>query len=410
MPLYSYKGQSATSGKSIKGVIQAENIRDAKTKIRKMDIFVLEVLEDKRAHGAEAGAGLWAKLTRKPPKQEDIALATKQFAILLRSGVDINDALRAISDQVENAELQAIYLKIRELVSEGKSLSEAHSKFPKVFTAIYINMIAAAERSGALPLVMQRLSDFIFDQIEIKRKVVGALTYPLMMVVMAIAVVLYLFIKIMPQLTSSFSSLNVTLPWYTIMMNNISAVIQHWWIIFLSSLAFLIVAVFYYSKTPSGRQRIDMILFRMPIFGVLTQKITISRFAKTLSTILVSGVRIIEALQLTRRVVGNSVVENAIDQSVVKIQDGDKLATALDKTGIFPPMVIHMLRTGEKTGKLEEMLTNIAGIYDDDVENQITITTRLIEPAMMVFMAGVVSMMVLAVIGPMMAAMQQLSG
>lgn len=409
MPLYSYKGQSATSGKSIKGVVQAENLRDAKTKIRKMDIFVLEINEDQRAQGAEAGAGIWAKLTRKPPKQEDIALATKQFAILLRSGVDINDALRAISDQVENAELQAVYLKIREFVSEGKSLSEAHSQFPKVFSSIYINMIAAAERSGALPLVMQRLSDFIFYQIEIKRKVLGALTYPFMMVIMAIVVVLYLFLKVMPQLTASFASLKVTLPWYTILMNNISSAIQHWWVTFFSVLGMLIVALLYYSKTPKGRQRLDIVLFRMPIFGILTQKITVSRFSKTLSTILASGVRIIEALQLTRKVVGNSVVENAIDQSIVKIQDGDKLATALDKTGIFPPMVIHMLRTGEKTGKLEEMLTNIAGIYDDDVENQITITTRLIEPAMMIFMASVVFMMVLAVIGPMMAAMQQLS-
>lgn len=409
MPLYSYKGQSATSGKSVKGSIQAENMRDAKTKIRKMDIFVLDILEDQRAQGAEAGATLWAKLTRKPPKQEDIALATKQFAILLRSGVDINDALRAISDQVENAELQAIYLKIREFVSEGKSLSEAHSKFPKVFSSIYINMIAAAERSGALPLVMQRLSDFIFYQIDIKRKVLGALTYPLMMVVMAILVVLYLFVKVMPQLTTAFSSLNVTLPWYTIMMNHISAAIQHWWVLFFSCVGILVVFLTYYSKTLQGRQRIDIILFRMPIFGILVQKIAVSRFAKTLSTILTSGVRIIEALQLTRRVVGNSVVENAIDQSIVKIQNGDKLATALEKTAIFPSMVIHMLRTGEKTGKLEEMLTNIAGIYDDDVESQIAITTRLIEPIMMIFMAGVVFMMVLSVIGPMMAAMQQLS-
>ncbi len=408
MPLYTYKGQSSASGKTVKGSIQAENLRDAKAKLRKQKIFILKLEEDSQARAAQADSTLWSKLTRKPPKPEDLALATKQFAILMNSAVDINESLRAIADQVENAELKAIYVRIRELVSEGKSLSAAHREFPKVFNSIYVNMIGAAEKSGALGVVLQRLSDFMYYQIEIKRKVVGALTYPALMVVMALVVVLYLFIKVMPQLTESFASLDVTLPWYTIWMNNISTAIQNWWIVTLIFILLSVVGVVYASKTEKGRQKIDSILFNLPIFGILIQKVAVSRFAKTLSTILTSGVRIIEALHLTRKVVGNSVMEDAIDEAIVKVQDGDKLAAALEKTGIFPTMVIHMLRTGEKTGKLEEMLKNIADIYDDDVDNQITITTRLIEPAMMIFMAVVVFMMVLAVIGPMMAAMQQL--
>jgi len=408
MPLYKYKGQSGISGKTVKGTVQAENLRDAKVKLRKQKIFVLNIKENSQAKMAQEGGGFWSALTRKPPKPEDLAIATKQFAILMKAGIDINDALRAVADQVENAELKSVYVRIRELVSEGKSLSEAHRQFPKIFTTIYVNMIGAAERSGALPTVLQRLSDFMFYQIEIKRKVVGALTYPALMVVMAIAVVLYLFIKVMPQLTESFKSLDVVLPWYTILMNNISEVIQRWWLIALIFLGITIAGFIYASKTEKGRQRIDSMLFNVPIFGPLIQKVTLSRFSKTLSTILNSGVRIIEALQLTKRVVGNTVVEEAIGQAITRVQDGDKLATALDKTGIFPSMLLHMLKTGEKTGRLEDMLTNIADIYDDDVDNQITLTTRLIEPAMMIFMAGVVFMMVLAVIGPMMSAMQQL--
>ncbi|KAB8039497.1 hypothetical protein GCL60_04375 [Silvanigrella paludirubra] len=408
MPMYSYRGQNSKTGKKIKAYIEAESPKDAKLKLKKQNIYVLEMKVDNRSSAAEGKSGIIAILNRKPPKQEDIAVATKQFAILLRSAVDINDALRAISEQVENEELKSVYIKMRELVSEGKSLSDAHKNFPKVFTNIYTNMIAAAEKAGALPLVMQRLSEFITYQIEIKRKVVGALTYPALMVVMAIAVVIYLFVKVMPQMTKSFTTLKVTLPWYTILMNDISNWMQDWWLICILFLAGIGFAIYSWSKTEKGRYKIDLFMYTAPIFGPLIQRVTVSRFSKTLSTILSSGVRIVEGLQLTRKVVGNTVMEKALDEAIIKVQDGDKLATALERTGRFPTMVIHMLRTGEKTGQLEEMLVNISDVYDEDVNNQIVATTRLIEPAMMVFMAVIVFMMVMAVIGPMMAAMNQL--
>ncbi|APJ03276.1 type II secretion system F family protein [Silvanigrella aquatica] len=408
MPMYFYRGQHSKTGKKIKAYIEAESPKDAKLKLKKQSIYVIEMRLDSRASAAEGNTSIIAILNRKPPKPEDIAIATKQFAILLRSAVDINDALRAISEQVENEELKSVYIKIRELVSEGKSLSDAHKNFPKVFSSIYINMIAAAEKAGALPLVMQRLSEFISYQIEIKRKVVGALTYPALMVVMAIAVVIYLFVKVMPQMTKSFSTLKVTLPWYTIIMNDISTWLQDWWLICIILLLGTLFALYSWSKTEKGRYKVDLFIYTAPIIGPLIQKVTVSRFSKTLSTILSSGVRIVEGLQLTRKVVGNTVMEKALDEAIVKVQDGDKLATALERTGRFPTMVIHMLRTGEKTGQLEEMLVNISEVYDEDVNNQIVATTRLIEPAMMIFMAIIVFMMVMAVIGPMMAAMNQL--
>jgi general secretion pathway protein F len=408
MPMYSYKGQFAKTGKKVKAYIEAESPKDAKLKLKKQGIYVLEMKIDDRANSAQSSTSFLAKLNRKPPKQEDIAVATKQFAILLRSAVDINDALRAISEQVENEELKSVYIKIRELVSEGKSLSDAHKNYPKVFSSIYTNMIAAAEKAGALPLVMQRLSEFINYQIEIKRKVVGALTYPALMIVMAFAVVIYLFVKVMPQMTKSFTTLKVTLPWYTELMNDISNWMQNWWLFCISVVAAAAFGIYTWSKTPNGRYKIDLFLFTAPILGPLIQRVTISRFSKTLSTILSSGVRIVEGLQLTRKVVGNTVMEKALDEAIVKVQDGDKLATALERTGRFPTMVIHMLRTGEKTGQLEDMLVNISEVYDEDVNNQIVTTTRLIEPAMMIFMAVIVFLMVMAVIGPMMAAMNQL--
>ncbi|MBX9704252.1 MAG: type II secretion system F family protein [Silvanigrellaceae bacterium] len=408
MPLFRYLGQHATTGKKVKSFIEADSLRDAKLKIKKMNVYIVDIALDNRSSGAQSDANFISKLTRKPPTMEDIAVATKQFAILIRSAVDINDALRAVSEQVENQELKSIYIKIRELVSEGKSLSDAHNEFPKVFSPIYINMIGAAEKAGALPLVMQRLSDFIIYQIEIKRKIIGALTYPSMMFGAAILVTVYLFVKVLPSMTKSFSTLKVILPWYTVMMNNISAWLIEWWLFSLSFLAAIVVGVFSWSKTASGQYNIDRFLFSAPIVSPLIQRITISRFTKTLSTILGSGVRIVEGLQLTCKVVGNKVMEQALQEAITKVQDGDKLAVALEKTGRFPTMVIHMLRTGEKTGKLEEMLKNISDVYDEEVNNQITATTKLIEPLMMIFMATVVFLMVMAVIGPMMAAMNQL--
>ena len=223
-----------------------------------------------------------------PEKYVQPNMATKQLAILVRSAVDINDALRAISDQVEYEELRSIYIRIRELISEGKSLSEAHGQFPKVFSSIYVNMLGAAEKSGALPLVLQRLSDFIFYQIEIKRKVVGALTYPAMMIVMAILVVFFLFVKVMPGLTKSFLSLKVVLPWYSIWMNNISAWMIHWWFLSLCVVVLTVIGIMAWSKTKSGIQKLDAILFKLPVVGILIQKVALSRFSKTLSTILAS--------------------------------------------------------------------------------------------------------------------------
>jgi general secretion pathway protein F len=409
MPLFSYTGQNSSTGKKSKGAIEADSLKDARTKLRKQGVYILEIQLDQKSNTSSKGGGTFLqKLTRKPPKQEDLALATKQFSILVRAAVDISEALKAISEQVENEELKNVYLKIRESVSEGKSLSDAHKEFPKVFPAIYINMIAAAEKAGALPLVLRRLSDFTSWQIAINRKVIGALTYPAIMIVVAIGVTIFLFVNVLPKITKAFSSLKVTLPWYSVLLNSFSAWLQQYWIFCLLFLAAAIFSFIAYQKTPKGRYNVDKFLYTAPVVGEVVQRIAVSRFAKTLSTVLSSGVRIVEGLNLTRNVVGNAVLEECIDDALVRVQDGEKLAAALEKSGRFPTMVIHMLRTGEKTGKLEEMLANIAEAYDEEVDYKISSSTKLIEPFMMVFMAGLVLLIVMSVLGPMMQAMNSL--
>lgn len=409
MPLFVYSGQNSQTGKKVKSAIEADSIKDARIRLRKMGILVLDIRQDDKALSAELGGGsVLQKLTRKPPTPEDIALATKQFAILSKAAVDISESLRSISDQVENDELKSIYVKIRELVSEGKTLSYAHAQFPKVFTPIYTNMIAAAEKSGALPLVLRRLSDFMSYQIAIKRKVIGALTYPAIMILVAMGVTIFLFVNVLPKITKAFSSLKVTLPWYSVMLNDISAWLQSYWYFCIAFLVMGLVALQAWIRTPKGRYKWDRLIFTSPVIGPVIQRVCVSRFSKTLSTVLASGVRIVEALSLTRNVIGNAYLEEAVDAAIQSVQDGDKLAVSLERSGRFPVMVTHMLKTGEKTGRLEEMLQNIADAYDEEVDHKISSTTKLIEPVMMIFMAGLVFLIVMSVLGPMMQAMNTL--
>jgi general secretion pathway protein F len=408
MPLYAYVGQNAATGKKTKGAVEADSMRDARLKLRNQKIYVLDIKQDDGAAAAQKGATFLSQLTRRPPKQEDLALATKQFAILTRAAVDISEALKSISEQVDNAELRSIYVRIRELVTEGKSLSDAHREFPTVFSLLYVNMLSAAERSGALPLVLRRLSDFILYSMEIRRKVVGAITYPAIMVVVCIGVMIFLFVNVLPKMTKAFSSLKVTLPWYTVMLNSISAWMQQYWLISILCIIGMILGIAAWIRTPKGRYKFDLWMLTLPVVGPVTQKVAVSRFSKTLSTVLSSGVRIVEALTLTRNVIGNAVLEAAIDETVKRVQDGEKLAAAVEKTGRFPTMLIHMLRTGEKTGKLEEMLTNIAEAYDEEVDHQISATTKLITPILTMFIAGMVALIVAAIMGPLMQAMSSL--
>ncbi|MEY4064681.1 MAG: hypothetical protein RIR26_889 [Pseudomonadota bacterium] len=409
MPVFSYTGQNAQTGKRVKSTVDAESLKDAKLKLRKQNILVIDIKI--QALGASSPSGqqsLWERLNERAVTPEDLALATKQFAILTKAAIDVSEALRSVSEQVENPKLRIVYSKLRDSVSEGRSLSEAHKEFPDIFPSVYVNMIAAAEKSGALPVVLRRLSEFTSWQIAIKRKVVGAMITPAIMIVVAIGVTLFLFVNVLPKISKAFSSLNVTLPWYTVMLNNISAWLQdRWWMVVLA-LVVSLLAFLRWKATPQGRRQFDHFSYNLPVFGPLIQRVAVSRFSKTLSTVLSSGVRIVEGLQLTRNVVGNAVLEEAIDESVKRVQDGEKLAAAIEKTNRFPGMVVHMLRTGEKTGRLEEMLTNIAEAYDDEVDYKIEATTKLINPLMTIMIAGIVLLVVLSVLSPMMQAMNNL--
>jgi general secretion pathway protein F len=409
MPVFIYTGQNAQTGKKVKATVDSDSLKDAKLKLRRQNILVIDIKP--QAAGATSssdGQGFLARLNEKKVTPEDLALATKQFAILTKAAVDVAEALRSISEQVENPKLRVVYAKIRESVSEGKSLSDAHKEFPDIFPNVYVNMLAAAEKAGALPIVLRRLSEFTAWQIAIKRKVVGALITPAIMVVVAIGVTLFLFVNVLPKITKAFSSLKVTLPWYSIMLNNISAWLQDSWWIVVIGMILAVIGFLRWKATPNGRRQFDMFTYNMPVFGPLVQRVAVSRFSKTLSTVLSSGVRIVEGLQLTRNVVDNAVLEDAIDESIKRVQDGEKLAAAIEKTNRFPVMVVHMLRTGEKTGRLEEMLVNIAEAYDDEVDYKIEATTKLINPLMTVMIAGIVMLMVMSVLGPMMQAMNSL--
>jgi general secretion pathway protein F len=405
MALFIYKGQDSKTGKAAKGQIEASSVQEAKARLRKQKILLYSIQEDRKAGGSTSKTNFLYSLTRKPPTVEDVAFASRQMSILINASVEIGESLKSVADQCANEELKSIYYKIRDLVNEGKSLSEAHREFTKTFSSIYVNMLEAAEKAGALPIVLKRLAEYLNYQIEIKRKLINALVMPAIMILAAIAITIYLFVSVLPKITKIFGAMKLTLPWYTLLLNRVSFFLQNHWIMGTILFSALCVSLFLWSKTAKGKRTLDYFFFRAPVFGPLIQKISVSRLSKTLSTVLSSGVRIIEALKLTKSIVGNAVLEDALETTLQDVQDGYKLGQALEKTEQFPVLMIQMVKTGEKTGDLETMLMNVADVYDEEVDNQITITMKLIQPIMLILMGGLIVVIVVAVVVPMMGAM-----
>ena len=406
---YKYTAQNSKTGKRVKGQMEADSPKEVRSRLRKEGLLVIDIKEDRSAEGATSDASFWSKLNRKPPSGEDIALATKQLSILLRSGVEADSALRALVEQVENAELRSVYTRIRDLVAEGQDLATAHKEFPAVFDNIYVSMLNAGLKANSLVAVLKRLSDFLFYTIELKRKIVGAFMYPIIMLSVSGLVIIYLFVSVLPKISKALATMKVTLPWYTVMVNNISKFLQDYGLIMAPIILGIGGLFYFWIKTEAGRKKWHEFLYNAPVVGQVIQKVTLSRFANTLAILNSTGVKTIEALKLSRNVVDNAVYEEALDDCVNMVQDGLKLAQALSQTGKFPAMLIHMVRTGEKAGNVDQMLEEVVRVYDDEVDHQISVMTKSIQPIMLIMLSGIVVLIMACVMGPMFEAMQNIN-
>jgi general secretion pathway protein F len=400
MPLFEYKAIGG-DGKTSKGVVEADSQKTARQKLKKQGLLVTDI-QEKNGGAKRNGKAPALTLFGNRVNQDEVAVMTRQLASLVKANIPLVDSLSALVDQAESVALKTELSQVRESVNEGISLAKALSQSPKTFDNIYINMVEAGESSGMLGLVLLRLADLKEAQTRLKRKVVGGMTYPAIMFFVAVAVLVGIFAFVIPKLQQIFVSMNKALPLTTEILIWISVQVTTWWPAMLIGSGLSFYGFLRWINTPKGRERWDRFKLVAPIFGRITRMMAITRFAGTMSTLLGSGVPILTAMNISKNLVGNVHIARAIENARSNITEGQSIAEPLRRSGEFPPLVIHMISIGEKTGELPAMLKNVADSYDEQVSTAIDSMTALLEPAMIVFMGGTVGFIVVSVITPLM--------
>lgn len=411
MPVFEYVGVNAQRKKAA-GIIEAESDKAARLKLRKMGVFPQSLtLEGGKKAKLSLGSNIdFSKFTQRI-KVQDIAQMTRQLSTLINASIPLVDSLTALVDQVENPKLRKVLSQVREKVTEGMKLSDAMRAHPKIFSDLYINMINAGENSGALDVVLSRLADFVEGQAKLRSKIIGAMIYPIIMSVVGVALIIMLIVMVIPKITSIFDDVQATLPLPTRVLIVVSDALTTGWVIvmMLVVIPLTLYGIKRWLATPKGKEFFDRRMLKLPIVGKLTRMIAVSRFSRTLATLLSSGVPLLHALDIVRNIVTNTVIRRVIEETRTNVQEGASVSEPLKKSGEFPPLVTHMIAIGEKTGDLEKMLERIADTYDTQVDNTVSTLTTLLEPIMILVMAGVVSFIVMSVLLPILQ-LNQLGG
>jgi len=400
MPVYAYKGLSP-EGRAVSGIIDADNPKGARVKLRGSGIFPTDLTEAERKKPQTAGEGqfnLSFFVERITP--QELALLTRQLATLVGAGLPLVDCLSALIEQVETARIKRALSQIREQVTEGTSLADALKAHPRMFTDLYVNMVRAGEASGALDVVLQRLADYTESYAALRDKVRSALTYPTLMALVGSGIMFFLLAYVVPKITKIFSENQASLPIMTRILLGVSGFLQDYWWLFLGGIVLVVISIRVSTRTPAGRLRFDRYVLSIPYVGKLLKKVALARFARTLSTLLTSGINLLHSLDIVKNVVNNSVLSGAIDEARSSIREGQSIAPPLKKSGLFPSMLIHMIAVGEKSGELEQMLAKAADAYDNEVSSSVTALTSILEPMMILFGGAVVLFIVLAILLP----------
>jgi general secretion pathway protein F len=409
MPVYAYKGLTS-EGKNVAGVIDADSPKGARLKLRRTGVFPTDLNED-RARRETSSAGVagesglqlaqinFGQLFERITPQ-DLALMTRQLATLVGAGLPLVECIGALIEQIDNARMKRTLSQVREQVIEGRALADALRDHPAVFSDLYVNMVRAGEASGALDIVLLRLADYTESAARLRSKVRSALTYPILMGIIGSGILLFLISYVVPKVTRIFDETKQALPLMTVILLAISNFCaQYWWLIVGTAVA-VVVSIRVSIRTPAGRLRWDGYVLRIPYFGKLIKKVALARFSRTLSTLLNSGIPLLSSLDIVKNVVNNTVLSEAIENARNSIREGQSITPPLRKSGLFPPLVLHMIAVGEKSGELEQMLSRAADTYDNEVEQSVGALTSVLEPVMIVLMGGVVLFIVLAILLP----------
>ncbi|MCJ8343912.1 type II secretion system F family protein [bacterium] len=389
------------SGNETRGQVHALDEGSARREIKKSGCYVVSIgLEGKKFNFK--GAIKLINGNRVSVTTKELVFFIRQLSTLLKSGFTLDDALNTISEQITSPSFNKAIIEIDKSVKEGKTFHESLSNYPTIFSEIFRSLVRAGEASGELPAILQQLAQYMEEQAKLQNKIFATLMYPLFMVFTSILVVAILMTYVIPNIVSVLVSAGQELPWNTQLLIDSSSFLANYSLHIVLVLTAIVVLIKQYYKTVAGRKIIDRVLLHLPIFGSLIVKIGISRFASTFSVLLRSGVDILKAMTIVKDVMGNVILKKSIEDSITSVSEGNSIAGPLKATNVFPPIVIKMIDSGQKSGNLELMLDAIARDYDNEVENSIMGLTSLLEPVIILIMGVIVSFIVVSILGPMM--------
>jgi type IV pilus assembly protein PilC len=391
MASFAYVARETTSNREIRSSVEAATEQAAIAALLNRNMLVLSIQEKVGKQGRTSGGRV---------ALADLVIFTRQLATMIDAGLAIVQSLQALAEQTTNKVMRDVIKDVCARVESGDSFSEALQKHPKVFSRLYVCMVAAGERGGLLAEILARLATYLENAARLRKKVKSAMMYPTVVTVVAILITIFLLVKVVPVFGQIFASFNATLPAPTLYLIKLSDFVKRFLILFLLAGGGGVYGWLYFIKTPAGRQFWDSRRIRLPIFGSIAHKICLARFTRTLASLIRSGVPILEVLQIVSQTVGNVVMEKAIRTAAGDIERGESISTALSRHPIFPTMIIRMVTAGEQTGKIDNMLERIADFLDEEIETTLSGLTSLIEPILIVFLGVVVGGMVICMFLP----------
>ncbi len=391
MAKFVWKGKTRT-GQVQRGVVAAKSREEAEVILRQRQITPTSVREQgKEFQLPSFGGGV---------KEKDVAIFTRQFSVMIDAGLPLIQCLEILGSQQKNKRFASMITQTRGDVESGATLSDAMRKHPKAFDSLYVNMVAAGEAGGILDQILERLSQYIEKSVKLKAQVRSALIYPFVIVMVALSIVLLIMYKVIPTFTAMFENAGMKLPPITQFTVTASKFVENYLIFILIAVAMLVYVVRRYHGTYHGRRVVDRIVLKIPVFGMLMQKIAIARFCRTLATLISSGVPILDGLEITARTAGNAIIEDSLMAVRKDVEEGKTITDPLGKSPLFPSMVVSMIGVGEQTGALDAMLSKIADFYEDEVDVAVSAMMSLLEPILILFLGVVIGFIVISLYLP----------
>ncbi len=397
MPVFEVRGFDA-QGRAIKDVFDADSEKALKLQLKRDGIFI-EHITERGAKSGKKGELDFSKYFERITIA-DLSVVTRQLATLIKAGIPLVDSIAALVDQTSNIKFKQVLSDIKNRLNEGSNLADALAHYPNIFSNLYVNMVRAGETSGTLEIVLERIADYTENQARLRAKITGALTYPVIMLLVAVGIISFLFVAVVPKITRIFEEMKASLPLPTKILIAVSSFVRdYWWLLILLA-GITVYFIARYIRSPSGRIRFDRLMLRAPIVGEITKMLAMARFSRTLSTLLRSGVPILQSMDIVKNILNNQILVSALEEARNSIREGESIAIPLKKSGQFPPLVIHMIAVGEKSGQLEDMLNNVADTYDYQVDARLSALTSLLEPIMILSMGAVIFFMVISILLP----------